>query len=495
MKYLFAAVFAVLVAASVGTWFASPEAEAGTPVIYWVTDANPARQEQVRLFHQWLIDEGHVTEDGEPVVRLRLDTGNSDATKKLIQGVSGVGGDLIDVRGDWLPLFARTGIADPVDLDAERLGFTPSETFDAVCSEITFNGEQYLFPCNVTSFLYWAHLGTFDKHGQPPPPKRWTIEEFERRGKAFVAAANPAGQRQTVFWCDLVDLRELHRSFGVSRLNETMTAARLDQPGFIEAMRLIRKWTHKDHLLPTASEQASFDTRAGAGTATVQLFAQGNYAMFRGGRWYITALRRFGDLPLAVVEPPHATYPNVTVSTRAAGVYAASEHRELAALFPAFLASEPYNLQVVRSGDSMPPNPKYVAREEYLRPPDHPNEWAVHGDFVTAADDIGIGGAYSPFVLPSVVDRIVEEAFDKHMEGLLDAGAAARQAEARINAQIEREVADDPSQQPAYEAALARQAEIDRRRAAGEIVPADWIANPFYRRLYVERGWAVEEKS
>ncbi|MBL8993864.1 MAG: hypothetical protein JNM63_11025, partial [Spirochaetia bacterium] len=44
--------------------------KSGLPVLYWVTDANPVRQEQVRLFRQWL------TNNRYPDMEIRLDTAN-----------------------------------------------------------------------------------------------------------------------------------------------------------------------------------------------------------------------------------------------------------------------------------------------------------------------------------------------------------------------------------------------------------------------------------
>ncbi|MDX1683164.1 MAG: hypothetical protein R3336_08590, partial [Phycisphaeraceae bacterium] len=76
MKYLFAVIALLLVVASVIVAWSMPSAQTEIPVIYWVTDPNPARVEQAGGFDKWLIENGHVTEDGKPVVQLRIETGN-----------------------------------------------------------------------------------------------------------------------------------------------------------------------------------------------------------------------------------------------------------------------------------------------------------------------------------------------------------------------------------------------------------------------------------
>lgn len=54
MKQLFTTILALLVLASLYTWRTLPGSAGDAPVLYWATDANPARAEQIRTFKQWL---------------------------------------------------------------------------------------------------------------------------------------------------------------------------------------------------------------------------------------------------------------------------------------------------------------------------------------------------------------------------------------------------------------------------------------------------------
>ena len=109
MKYVFAVVAAILIASSFAIYASFPTVATDVPTIYWVTDQNPARVEQVRGFHQWLKDNGHTTPDGEPAVQLLLDQRNRDPRKQIIQGVSGVGGDVMDIGSQSFPTSKRSG--------------------------------------------------------------------------------------------------------------------------------------------------------------------------------------------------------------------------------------------------------------------------------------------------------------------------------------------------------------------------------------------------
>jgi multiple sugar transport system substrate-binding protein len=499
MKYLFLVILAVLVAASLGTTLSLPDARSEVPVIYWVTDPNPAREEQIRLFHEWLIENGHVTEDGQPICQLRLDTANRDVTKQIIQGVSGVAGDIFDVgSGAGLQQLHSIGLLRDVTEAAHRLGFDPSYTYPAIESEITLDGRQYMFPCNVATSQLWVNKETFERFNQPLPPKRWTFDEFEELGRAFVEAANKDLPHQQYFYAGAMDRVVMYRSLGLDMFNETLTACALDDPRYAQTLDRLYKWTYVDHIIPTAAELASFSTDSGYGGAQAQLFATGNVAMMLSGRYMLIQFREFSRLrieqgrpPLAltVSEFPHGGFPNSIIATRAAAIYAGSDHPELAELFLAYLASESYNMQIVRDADALPPNPIYTRNEEYLRPAEWPNEWGTHEHFANAAQTIAIGSSNSPFILTATARRLEKDAYDAFMNGLIDAEAAGEMAAKNINMEIRRTLIENPKLQDDFDQARAIQEKIDAYRAQGKPVPLEWLKNPFHRRYYQEMGW------
>src|SRR5690606_15743941 len=120
-----------------------------------------------------------------PKGRLALDMGNRDVTKQVVQGVSGVAGDVQDIGGGGdMRYFHAIGLLHDVTEWGKEMGFDPSRTYPAIASEITLpdengNPRQYLFPCNVNSSSFFVNKEAFRQWGQEPPPRRWTIEEFE----------------------------------------------------------------------------------------------------------------------------------------------------------------------------------------------------------------------------------------------------------------------------------------------------------------------------
>ncbi len=540
MKSLFAIALVALAAALLLTRWSEPDVQSEIPIIYWVIDPAPVRGEHIRLFMLWQIKSGHCTEhvlrtppdveafrrrkwsavtrtairegnaDGAaalegrvpeaslpltirvPKVEMRLDAASNDMSKKLVQGVSGVAGDVMEVYADGnVQYFASGGLIADVTDDAQRLGFGPEATYSAMEAAITYDGRQYSFPRNPNTTMLWVNKETFAKYGQPLPPKRWTVEEFEARGKAFVAAANPPGQRRTVFFADYVNLFSFRRTFGIDVFNETMTRCVLDDPRTARAYALIRKWTDEDHLFPTAADRESFATQAaGWGGGPGQLFANGNFAMLHSGRYQLMQLRQFEKpLQLAVVEPPHGGFPCNGFFSGQATVYRGSRHLDLATLFLAFYASEDYSMQIVRDGDGLPPIPKYTQTEEFLRPADYPNEWGCHEVLAENAIHDAISPTFSPFVQYGVVMQCEWTVSGAVGAKRLTPEEGAREVAERINRQIDVSLADNPGLRARYDQACAVQAKVEAYRRDGRPVPAAWVPNPFHRRVYELNGW------
>lgn len=495
MKHLFAVIALLLIAASLGLALSMPTARTDVPVIFWVTDPNPARVEQAAAFSHWLKRNGYVTPEGKPIVELRLDFGNNANEKVVIQGVSGVGSDLFDQSSQTLHFGQAVGIVADVTERAAELGFDTSQTYQAIVPDLTVNGRQYAFPCNVSVGLFFANKETFAKYGLDPPAGRWDTQTFEQIGKQLVAAANPPGQRRTVFMADDVHVLTLHRSLGLSIFNETMTRCTLNDPRYIAALKLKYKWTYDDHLIPSLAERSSFDTQSGFGGPKLQLFAKGNYALVAGGRWMLVQFRKFGAMDMTICEPPYFTggMPNTTFYTRCAAVYQAGKHRQLAELFLAYLASEEYNMQIVRDADALPPNPKYADSEAFRNPPDYPNEHGIHQPFLDAALNIAIAVPASPFVIKSVQSRHLQQAEEAFMNDRLTAEQAALQVAERINAEIQRTLAEQPALLSEFQRRVELQQKIDALRAQGQPVPLELISNPFHRKWYAFNGWLTEQ--
>ncbi|MFZ4735226.1 MAG: ABC transporter substrate-binding protein [Bradymonadia bacterium] len=492
MKTLFLALLGLLLVATGATWLSLPEQITGKPVLYWVSDPNPVRVAQVEAFHVWM--KTNVPEQDH--FELRLDAANNSPEKKVIQSVSGVGGDVMDVfNAGEMQYYRAMGILEDLTDRARAGGYTPDRTSAVIAPQLSVEGRQYMFPCNMSASMYWVNAGALAKFGLQPPRADWLYDDFEREGLAFVTQANAGLEHRRFFYASQLELIVLLRDRGLDTLNETMTASTLDHPLLLESLERLRRWRHELHILPSQAEMQSINTESAHGGSEAQLFRTGNIPLHWSGRWALCQFRLWDDfksLQLAVAPPPASPggFRNSVAYTRAAVMYAGSKHKRLAEYFFKYLASPAYSQTIVESADAMPPLPESTQTEAYRKPAEFPNEWGVHEAFATSFEAYGVPKDESPFVTSNYCDRELADAEAAVMAvpPLYTPAEAARRAQRRINERIALNLRENPGLRPAYEAAVADQARIDALKAQGQKLPRALIRNAYHLRYLTATG-------
>lgn len=488
MKILFAFLLLVLVVAGVMTYRSLPE-HGERPVLTWVVDTGPFRERQRDLFEKWMVDNGY------PEVELRIDATNREITKKMVQSVSGVGGDIIDCFTGEVRRMESLGVAEDITDLAAGNGFDAASTYPAIVPELVVDGRQYAFPRNVGTLMVWCNREAFRRVGMEPPPRQWSVDDFERIGREFVARSNPPGGPRTTFFMPQLggDRIILIRSLGGDHYNETLTASAYDCPATIEIFKRDYQWTHVDRMLPTKAEAKSLSGASGVAPITYHLFAEGKYGLIRAGRWGLMFFREVGIEDLSICEMPSAEFRNTRIGVGAAILYAGSKKKDLAAYFFKFLASPEFNNLIIEGADALPPVPAYAFSEGFNHPPGRENEWGLHQPFLETAFSHAIPLGVSPFVLASTVSRVELDAYERFMAGRLTVEEAVRKASEDIDREIARTVSSTASKKALYDSLVADQRKIDALRAAGRPVPRELIRNPFHLKYYAWKGWLAEE--
>ncbi|MBL8993703.1 MAG: carbohydrate ABC transporter substrate-binding protein, partial [Spirochaetia bacterium] len=269
----------------------------GAPVLYWVTDANPARIEQIKFFRSWL------KKNGYPDIDLKTDSANQQ--KVLIQGVTGVGGDVFDAGSASIPYFKTVGMLDDVTEDMRSFGVTESNCYNAILGDLFYEGRQYAYPCNAGANHYIVNVDTLKKYGMSQPAEVNDFDTFEKLGRDFVARANPPGKRLR-FFASPPPTDAMTRSVGVSIFNETMTASAVNRPEYVDILRRMRKWTYEDHIIPTKADMDSISVEQGYGGSYPQLFANGNVVMIYFARYILIQIRAMKKAPeMSAMLAPH----------------------------------------------------------------------------------------------------------------------------------------------------------------------------------------------
>lgn len=494
MKKLFVLIVQILTAASVYTWLSEPSMQEEVPVMYWKSDSNPQRFEQIELFHNWLKKHGHVTKDGKPGVELRLD--QSSIQTSMIHAVSGVGGDIIDV-GAVTKFFHSMGVAEDLTPTAAAGKFDMTNTYSGLKGMLIFNGRQYAFICNGNLHNMWFNLDTLKKYGMPPPPEEWTPEEFEKYAREYVKRANEGNPRPRNFFGQSMVSQErmllsMTRSLGYDFFNETMTASAIDNPATLKSLELLYKWTYEDRLFPTAAEVASANETGGYGGAVYSQFINGKLAMIITGRY---ALIRFRELEAPInihsSQYPMWDFKSMVISSRSTIIYKGSTNKKYAELFMTFLADKEYNDYIIEGADGLPPNPVYaIGNPKYLNP--RPNEGNVHAAELRWAMEISLPASESPYfnVLGTNWTTYV---MGKYFSNSVTAQAALAEARMRYDMGIADTVKANDELREQYKIDMANQKIIDECKARGKKIPAKLIKNPFYLVYYRARGMLEEE--
>lgn len=488
MQKIFLIVLAILVSFSqLMVYRRVSFSSSGAPIVYWVTDPNPARLEQIALFRAWL------AKRGESDIEVRVDSENQGGNKTMVQGVSGIAGDMIDNGGASIRRYQGMGLLEDLTPIFKAAGEPAVGTFPTLTDDLMIDGKVYGTPCNVYVQLFIVNKDAFAKLGMSAPPSRWTFEEFERIGKEFITKANASRNRREVFFANKIDAVTLARSVGLPIYNETMTRPWADTNAMAGIYRRIHQWTYDEHLVPSESEKSSLSVEQGYGESDYQLLHRGYFGMIYTGRHALIQLRKMQPpLALTAIEAPHGGFPNVFIGARSLTMYAGGHYKDVAAKFFLFLRSVDYSMHIVRDADGMPPNLSVLNIPEMLTPANHPNEWELQKAFVELTRASAIANEVSPFVERA---NLRMKAFSAYMSGIGTPESAAADVYAGTLEEINQFVSRTAERRQAYEAALDRQRKIDKLKSANEKIPASWISNPFLRAYYRSKGMVKEGAS
>lgn len=422
--------------------------------IIWVSDDNPVRREQIRLFNRL-----------HPDTQLTLDPQNQGMEKVIVQSVGGVGPDLFDAYDAYqLSAYVRAGIAkDLTDIFEER-GISIDALWPGLLPVITHEGRIYGHPTNVAANAVWYNKRIFDEAGIPYPTDDWTWDEAieisqqltRRNERGVIVRFGIIGN-----WDWKLALFQHHADF----FNEEGTRCILDRPEAARALQFMQDLVHKYEVMPSAEEESALASAGGWGAGALSLFGAERGAMAIGGRWWLCSLRdeSYDHLELGAVRIPGLPMPDGTISHRVNAygrgtlINNASENVEEAVDFLEYMHGPEYNKLINRQADALAPVREYSYTEEYLHNPDFPEE--DYNEVWRSVLEDAAAEIPSPFINGQRVQRILNVQMDLLRANLKSGEAAGRDAARRINEEIVRTLERDPELREKYFEALERGAE------------------------------------
>ncbi|HZO91487.1 MAG TPA: extracellular solute-binding protein [Chthonomonadaceae bacterium] len=462
MKKLFGIIFGALILLSVLAWRLQPPPDGK---LVWVSDDNPRRKEQIALFEQEQ-HAGLLNPPGGPThppTGLKLDPSNADMEKVIVQSLGGVGPDLFDCYdGKQLSAYVRSGVALDVTQALKQRGISIDDVWEAVRPCFVYDGRIYGWPTNAGVDALWLNKAIFEQEGIPlPHVKSWTWEQFLPLAQRLTKRDSAGHVIRYGFLADWQPLwMNCLLQWGGHIYNRDGTRCIIDSPEAIAGIQFAHDLIYKYRVMPSPIEEASLSGQGGWGQGTIKWFEAGKGAMALGGRWWLCTLRdqthpmQNGKLlpptlRLGAVECPHGPYRLFHGYGRATLINATSPRAKEALDFLVYMSRKPYNDLINAQADALAPMKSYCNTPEYFHDPKYPEE--DYNDVWYRVMAAGVPEEVSPFVDGQAVQRILDVQMDLVKSDQKSAAEALHTAAQKINAEIQKMIAQDPTLRRRYE--------------------------------------------
>ncbi len=430
MKKLFAGFLIVLLALSaVALWLKPVRVHNGKIVLSYACVEFWAKRDQVALFEKL-----------NPQSEVKIDVGNTEAEKVIVQSLAGVGPDFFNAySASQAAAFINAGIAWDITEEMKAAGIdVAGDTWPATHSFVLRDGRVYGFPYAAHTDALFFNKGIFDSLGIPYPESPITRDAFLDLARKLTVRDEHGRVkhygfifRRDIHWRDLV------RQWGGRVYSRGGTQCDLDCPENIEAVQFLCDLMWKYRVSPSPGEESGMATAGGWGSGPVTLFGGGRAAMALGGRYFLVPFRQkdqYPNLRLGVADyqfgpiPGHAGYAGCVMINRN------SPLREHALAYLKYMASAPYNELVNNQADGMAPVKRFAATEAFLHNPAHPEE--DHNEVWRQVLETSVPEEVSPFINGAVASRIIAEQLDLAFGNQKTAAEALKAAAQQINAEI-----------------------------------------------------------
>lgn len=268
--------------------------------------------------------------------------------------------DVVQVATEGQRLFASRGLCEPINDLIERDAGELAEYDEDIHPNLTkwdqqYNttedGSRYYLPVDFNTMCVWYNTEVLAAARVDEPTDDWTWADLEAAGEKIVA--NGAfGINVTPEY--FISVMPYLLTNGASTLNAEWNQATVNTPEAIEAATFMRSLVEKG-ISPIPG--GTFDQFTAA--------AQGELAMFGGGRWPIVSLRNLDVIPkFKLVAWPQKKTKGSPVGWNAYPIMKGTQNKEAAWTFVKFLASKEASVYFAEQGGTIVPGRKSVANSD-----------------------------------------------------------------------------------------------------------------------------------
>ena len=239
--------------------------------------------------------------------------------------------DVIFINNLYLPVYANAGVLEPLNLSSNQF-------YGQAIEALSFKGELYAIPRDVSNLVIYYNKDIFDKKHIPYPSQDWTFSEFLNTAEKLTDK-NTFGisfEEDPLFYLPYL------MSNGGGILPDGINKQESQN-----ALNFYADLRKKYHVAPRKSDSAS--------ATMAQMFLQGRLGMYLSGRWMVPKIREEAEFDWDITQFPKGTKGSI-VQLDASGwaVSKSSKHKKEALKLVEFLSSKQSIEKFVKSGLIVP---------------------------------------------------------------------------------------------------------------------------------------------
>ena len=271
--------------------------------------------------------------------------------------------DLFWVAESSARMYYDAGLLANMDDYLKQYPQLTEDIIDGVLEFGQFDGSQYAFPKDWTSYVMYINKDMFKEAGVEAPTNDWTVEEYKDLA-AQMTQMSADGSRVDVYGTAINN----YRADWINWMGN------YDAEWFKDGKSNLSSPEAKQGLgvmydLVQAGSAPSPGTVSATGDSEDRLFIIGKVAMYPSGRWTIPSFRSECDFEWDAVEMPKGTTRTCPFICSMVGIASTSENKDIAANVLSYQMSDEGLALVMESALSLPVYKDLMANEKYVNTP------------------------------------------------------------------------------------------------------------------------------
>lgn len=276
-----------------------------------------------------------------------VDIGSERVQKTMTLISAGEAPDILYIN-EMIYAFADKGVLLPLNEKIEADGFDTSIFMPNLLEPLTYEGELFGLPQEISPFVIYYNKDMFEEAGVPLPTDDWTVDEFYDAAKKLTDPEKKVyGYRHPANWPDQV-WNWLSRFGGDYQVTGNKSEG-FDSPEVLEALTFLHQMVVVDKVSPNPADLSAM------GKGADVMFVNKTSAMESAGLWLLPQYKAEKlDFNWDVVRVPKAANQNTLAGILNWGISKDSKHVDEAWELLKFLVGPECMKVVAENGMALP---------------------------------------------------------------------------------------------------------------------------------------------